>query len=52
MIKKIRPELHIIAQTAYDMISDKMEAEQAGCDGYLSKPIKIRQIVEMLEEHL
>jgi len=52
MIKSIRPELPIIAQTAYAMTSDKLEAGKAGCDGYLSKPIKIRQIIEMLEEHL
>jgi CheY-like chemotaxis protein len=51
-IKSKRPNLPIIAQTAYAMISDKLEAENAGCDGYLSKPIKIYQITEVLEEHL
>jgi PAS domain S-box-containing protein len=52
IIKRKRPDLPIIAQTAYAMISDKLEAENAGCDGYLSKPIKIYQITEILEEHL
>jgi len=52
MIKQKRPGLKIIAQTAYAMISDKLEADKAGCDGYLSKPIKINQITEMLKEHL
>jgi CheY-like chemotaxis protein len=49
IIKKKRPELPIIAQTSYAMISDKKEADKAGCDGYLSKPIRINQIEETLE---
>jgi PAS domain S-box-containing protein len=52
MIKLKRPDLPVIAQTAYAMISDKQEANEAGCDAYLSKPIKINQITEMLERFL
>jgi PAS domain S-box-containing protein len=52
IIKKTRPDLPVIAQTAYVMISDKKEAEDAGCDGYLAKPIKINQIIEILENYL
>lgn len=52
LIKIQRPDLPIIAQTAYAMISDKQEADDAGCDGYLSKPIKINQITEILEKFL
>ena len=52
LIKNKRPELPIIAQTAYAMISDKLEADKAGCDGYLSKPIKINLLTEILENYL
>ena len=52
LIKNKRPDLPVIAQTAYAMISDKQEAENAGCDGYLSKPIRISQITDILEKYL
>jgi PAS domain S-box-containing protein len=52
LIKNKRPELPIIAQTAYAMTSDKLEAEKAGCDGYLSKPVKIYQLTEILKKYL
>ena len=52
LIKIKRPDLPVIAQTAYAMISDQQEAEKSGCDAYLSKPIKINQITEILEQYL
>jgi len=51
LIKSKRPDLPIVAQTAYAMISDQQEAEQSGCDEYLSKPLKINQIIEILEKY-
>jgi CheY-like chemotaxis protein len=52
LIKSKRPALPVIAQTAYAMSSDKEEATNAGCNGYLSKPLKINQIMEVLEKYL
>jgi PAS domain S-box len=51
-IKKMRPELPVIAQTAYAMKNDKAEALKAGCDDYLSKPIQIRQLKDLLIKYL
>jgi CheY-like chemotaxis protein len=37
-IRKIRPQLAIIAQTAYTKSREKEKSLEAGCDGYISKP--------------
>jgi len=39
-IKEIRPNLFVIAQTAFAFDSDKEKAFAAGCDEYITKPIK------------
>ena len=39
-IKRIKPSLPVIAQTAYAFVSDQEKAMEAGCDDYISKPIK------------
>ena len=51
-IKKLRPGLPVIAQTAQAMITDKEEALKAGCDDYISKPIQIRQLKDLLIKYL
>ena len=38
-LKKIRVNLPIIAQTAYSSTEDQTTALQAGCSGFISKPI-------------
>jgi PAS domain S-box-containing protein len=45
-IKKIRPMLPVIAQTAYAFAEERAKAEQAGCNDYLSKPIKRVTLIE------
>ncbi len=38
-IKAIRPHVPIVAQTAHAMNNDKNRCFEAGCDGYIPKPI-------------
>ncbi|MFP4059893.1 MAG: ATP-binding protein [Bacteroidota bacterium] len=47
-IKSIRPELPVIAQTAFTMKEEKKKCLQAGCDDYISKPIDIKLLIEKI----
>ncbi|MGM0497421.1 MAG: PAS domain S-box protein [Bacteroidota bacterium] len=48
-IKKIRPDLPIIAQTAYALKSDKKKSLEAGCSDYISKPINYQELLRIIE---
>ena len=50
-LKKIKPEIHIIAQTAYSMSDDKEKCIERGCSNFLSKPINIMQLRELINEY-
>jgi CheY-like chemotaxis protein len=49
-IKLLRPELPVIAQTDYSFNEEKEKAKQAGCDDYLSKPIKRMVLIETINK--
>lgn len=52
LIKQIRPKLPVIAQTAYAFAKDQDEALQAGCDDYISKPIKKQALMDKIHKLL
>lgn len=51
-IKKIRPELPVIAQSAYTMDEDRKNALSAGCDEFLSKPVDRELFFNALRKYL
>jgi len=52
LIKKIRPNLTIIAQTAYTTGKEKKDAMLAGCDDFISKPINEQTFENMINKYL
>ncbi len=48
LIKKIRPDLPIIAQTAYSTMADKEKAKSVGCDDFITKPIDEHEFKKLI----
>jgi PAS domain S-box-containing protein len=51
-IKILRPELPVIAQTAYATVADRENAISAGCNDYISKPIRSKELAAILKKYL
>ncbi|MFW6227439.1 MAG: response regulator [Bacteroidota bacterium] len=51
-IKNFRSTLPIIAQTAYVMSNEKGKVLQAGCDDLITKPIRLKVLLETVAKYL
>lgn len=51
-IRQIKPELIIIAQTAYASNNEKQKALDAGCNDYISKPTRQDLLIQMIQKHI
>ena len=51
-LKKLRPHIPVIAQTAYALSNDKEEVLAKGCDNYISKPIDKQILIETIAKYL
>jgi PAS domain S-box-containing protein len=51
-IRQCNKNVIIIAQTAYAFSGDKEKAIEAGCNDYVSKPINITSLLELITKHI
>jgi signal transduction histidine kinase/CheY-like chemotaxis protein len=51
MIKKIKPDLPVIAQTAYSTAEDKERIDDLGFTNYISKPINKEKLLELVKKY-
>ncbi len=51
LIKQERANVPVIATTAYALGGDKEKFLEAGCDDYLSKPIRKDDLIAMIKKH-
>lgn len=52
VLKKKFPKLPIVAQTAFAMSDDREKALDSGCDDYLAKPIKSKDLLNIVEKFI
>jgi PAS domain S-box-containing protein len=48
LIKQMRPGLPVIVQTAFTSADERQKAGSAGCDAYITKPVKKNELLELI----
>jgi signal transduction histidine kinase/CheY-like chemotaxis protein len=52
LIRKMRPELPVIAQTSYAMDGDREKSMEAGCTDYIAKPFNIKDFIALIAQYI
>jgi CheY-like chemotaxis protein len=50
--KELTKNIRILAVTAFAMESDRVKAAEAGCDGFITKPINTRNFIAEISSYL
>lgn len=51
-IKKLKPGIKVVAQTAYAFSGDREKCLEAGCDDYFTKPLLKSKVLTIINEYL
>lgn len=51
-IRKINPEIPVIAVTAFALSGDREAILDAGCTDYIAKPVKMEELHELVRKYL
>lgn len=51
-IKKIRPEIPVVVQTAYLLSNEREKSFEVGADDFIAKPITYQKLLEILNIYL
>jgi len=51
-IRQFNKDIPIIAQTAYVMSGEEEKTKEAGCNDYLTKPLRIKTVLDALAKYL
>ncbi len=51
-IKKFRKDLPVIIQTAYVLSGEEAKSYEAGCDEFITKPIKFKKLLSTIDKYL
>jgi CheY-like chemotaxis protein len=52
IIHGFRPDLPVVAVTAYAQTGDEHRCRAAGCDDYLAKPVKKEKLLLLLQKYI
>ncbi|BBE15887.1 two-component system sensor histidine kinase [Aquipluma nitroreducens] len=52
IIKGINPEIVIVVQTAFILSGEERMCQEAGCDEFITKPIRLKYLLDTLNRYL
>jgi CheY-like chemotaxis protein len=51
-IKELYPQIIVVVQTAFILSGEERLCQQAGCDEFITKPIRLKYLLETIDHYL